>query len=437
MDILDIQENIQNLASIASQGTLEFLVAHLGTHETVLDLSNKYIFEAATKPVARMISKHYTNFNTIKVLTLQNCMLTNQTAIKLLEILSKSKNTLALKQLDIGNNRLKFTEGLAKAISKLFMKSNPTKPKTLNLQGNIVNSAKPLTSLLKTGIIFNELSLYDTCLNQEALEGLSTILSENKPILKLNLAYNNSAFKNSEMISHFAMSVSLNQYIESLDLSGNTSLKSPQSLVHLLTGLQRNRSLQEINLGSIGIGNIGVNFLSKILLNTVPISILLLENNNISSSGLQLLLQNLPPLLWKLDLSYNKFSQSSILETLGQKLNKTRTLRVLNISYAVEIGKLQSHHLISLCEGLKQNVSLTDFVCEGAKIGRDPDYFCSVIGDAISERKLSLTFKISAVNCFSTTVNHTSSFGTINNRILRSLSSIEADRDPSKSTSKI
>ena len=46
-----------------------------------------------------------------------------------------------------------------------------------------------------------------------------------------------------------------------------------------------NRSLQELNLGSIGFGNQGLALISKLLLNKVPLTSLLLENNKISSRG--------------------------------------------------------------------------------------------------------------------------------------------------------
>mmetsp|Transcript_18166 Transcript_18166/g.2959 ORF Transcript_18166/g.2959 Transcript_18166/m.2959 type:complete len:81 (-) Transcript_18166:106-348(-) len=56
--------------------------------------------------------------------------------------------------------------------------------------------------------------------------------------------------------------------------------------------------------------------------------------------------------------------------------------------------------LIIFAESITRNQSLNELICEGTKIGNDPDSFCEIIGEAIRKRKLSLTFKISAVNCF-------------------------------------
>lgn len=69
------------------------------------------------------------------------------------------------------------------------------------------------------------------------------------------------------------------------------------------------------------------------------------------------------------------------------------------MSHTIEMIELDEEILEKLSEALGKNDSLTEFYCEGVKISENPDKFCSMVNAAISLRKLSLTYKISAVNC--------------------------------------
>jgi hypothetical protein len=69
------------------------------------------------------------------------------------------------------------------------------------------------------------------------------------------------------------------------------------------------------------------------------------------------------------------------------------------MSHSFELETVEGSIVDLLCESLKKNDSLSDLMCEGVKIADDPDAFCFKLNQAIGMRKLSLTYKISAVNC--------------------------------------
>lgn len=111
-------------------------------------------------------------------------------------------------------------------------------------------------------------------------------------------------------------------------------------------------------------------------------------------------MDDLPELLSNLDISYNAINDASALLSISYHLMHSRSLRKLNISHSIELESLPHDTIDELAEAIAQNDSLSELTCEGVKLGDDPDYFCKRLGEAISVRRLSLTFKISAVNCF-------------------------------------
>ena len=60
-------------------------------------------------------------------------------------------------------------------------------------------------------------------------------------------------------------------------------------------------------------------------------------------------MKKLPPILSKVDLSYNRFAKSETLHTLGNVLLSSRVLRNLNISYSLEITELDKLDLFRFC----------------------------------------------------------------------------------------
>ena len=409
-----IQEKLKQIQSDEEEKTIEYIRSYLGKNSKVLDISNKYLIREAFDYFVAALLNHFTTYNTHKSLILENCLLNSKLLIKLMNSLNNLKIRHNVTTFDIANNQIELTEKLAEKISKFFENSFSPKQITLILQGNLISSAAVIDKLVSLKRDFKELSLYDTRLSSEALLSLSEILAKNKVILKLDLSYNPTAFTSSEVVHTFGISIGINQHIESLNLSGNSSLQKDLVFIKFLSGLSNNKSLQELTIGNLNIKDRSVKIIGKILFPQMPLMVLDLQSNCLTSKGIEILLNSLSCFITSLDVSYNDFRSNSVLETFGRYFKTTRTLRKLNISYSVELNRLNLSSLDVFCKGITENMSLGELWCEGMKIGDDPDEFCAKVGEAISNRKHSLTFKISAVNCFtgsqnSTIISHKSS----------------------------
>lgn len=402
-----IQEKLKQIQNDEEEKTIEYIRTYLGKNSKVLDISNKYLIREAFDYFVASLLNHFTTFNTHKSLILENCLLNTKLMIKLMNSLNNLKIRHNITVFDIANNQIDFTEKLAEKISKFFENSFKSKQITLNAQGNIISSASVITKLISIKRDFKELSLYDTRLSPEALLSLSEIIAKNKVIIKLDLSYNPSAFTSSDVVHSFGISIGINQHIETLNLSGNSSIQKDLAFIKFLSGISNNKSLQELIIGNLNLKDRSIKIIGKIIFPQMPLMILDLQSNCLTSKGIEILLNSLSCFIHCLDVSYNDFRSNSVLETFGKYFKTTRTLRKLNISYSVELQHLNFDCLEVFCKGITENVSLSELWCEGMKIGDDPDEFCARVGEAISNRKHSLTFKISAVNCFTGSQNST------------------------------
>jgi DNA-binding Lrp family transcriptional regulator len=405
MEMHSIQEKLKQIQTDEEEKTIEFIRSNLGRNSKILDISNKYLIKDSFDYFTASLLNHFTTFNTYKSLVLENCLLSNKLLIKLLNKLSKMKMRHNVIHLDLSNNQIEINEKLSEKISRFFEGSFKPKQITLNLQGNLIIPAMVMTKLLSVNRDFKELSLYDTRLSPEALLALSEVLAKNKVIIKLDLSYNPSAFTSSEVVHTFGISIGINSNIESLNLSGNTSIQKDLIFIKFLSGISNNKSLQELIFGNLNLKDKSLEIVAKIIFPVMPLMILDLQSNFLTAKGIDLLLGSLSYFVISLDVSYNDFRNNSVLDTFGKFFRTSRTLRKLNISYSIELQHLNHASLESFCKGITENISLGELWCEGMKIGDDPDEFCSKVGDAISNRKHSLTFKISAVNCFAGSQN--------------------------------
>lgn len=399
MDFKEMQQQLAHLRAAEDTKTVAFIRDHLETHSLVFDLSNKFLFDAACDELITALKTHYTKRNTLRKLTLQNVMLETEKLNSLLRGLLSVKKPLSLRFLDIGNNRIDLSEDSAELLSRLLSKKVNAQGKTLILQGNTLQNPQAICMLFAHASNLSELNLYDTRLSVEALTALAQALASGVKIKKLDLGYNAEAFVSVPALEAFGTGVSLNSKLEHVNLGGNHTLQKPKRLEALLNGLKGGRSLESLGFGGISLGDPGVELFLEHMANSC-VCVLDLHNNGIGAAGFQALLKDLPQCLTSLDLSYNQITDQRTLLSLAQALTRTRTLRSLNISHSIEIEEMSFKVKTALGEAIKTNDSLTEFYCEGAKIGDDPDDFCDVLGQAISERRLSLTFKISAVNCF-------------------------------------
>ena len=414
MDLLEIQDQLCQLELLEDNQTLDFIDKHYNQHLSNFDISNKYLVKNSAMYLGKMLYERISSGKTLKHLSMENCMLNEENLTQICKWLFKLKNPLGLKTLNLGNNKLIINEPISLLIKKLLDKVGRKKSVSVVFQGNAFSNSKCLQTILTSKACFTELNLYDCCVEGSCLVVLAEVIAENKYILKLDLSYNPKAFLDCEEVANFSISIGLNQHIQKLNLEGNYSLSSRPVLINFLSGLQTNKNLQKLNLASIELGDKGLSLLTKLLLDKLMLFSLDLQNNGITDKGFLILLKNLPLGLSELNVSYNLLQKNESLKALGQKLTKERTLRVLKISSAFEISCIQETAVSALCKGLRENFSLTDFICESTKIGDEPDLFCKAIGEAIASRRLSLTYKISAVNCFDSTATSMGSHSTFN-----------------------
>ena len=395
MELKEVQDELTKIKITEEIATVEFIKKIFGKHTTTLDISNHYIFDKSASTLVKLLKSYFSSKKDLKSLILQNCMITSKSLKKIIKVfIAHSKS---FKLLDISNNRLELEPTLTSNLSLLLSKT--MKLKSLKLQGNICENSQALAELFTYDIRLVELNLYDTNLSPESLNVLASVLEANRTILILNLGYNDEAFEDLEVVGTFANSIGENKCIEELNLSGNENLGNTDNLRQLSEGLKSNTSLSILRLGGINLGDFGLKLLTSTLLRELPISYLDIQNNNIQDSGFKTLISDLPETLTGLDFSYNSIRDNSSLVNFSHFLTEAKSLRKLNISHSLELESVESSLIELLCESLKKNDSLSDLMCEGVKISDDPDSFCYKLNQAIGSRKLSLTYKISAVNC--------------------------------------
>lgn len=409
MEFKQKQEELDRLKLKEELWTIEYIKKVIYLHRTVLNLSNHYIFQKSATALSSLLSAHFHKKNTLKSLVLSNCCLDEEILIILLSGLIRIDKTLSLRHIDISSNRITISMNLAQTINQLLRKSGSNKPKVIHLKGNNLMSELSVRALLSPCYPILELNLYDAGLSAEALITLSEYLGANYYIQRLDLAYNSDAFMNSSACAIFGKAISSNSNIEYLNLGGNTSFGSKEYFIPLLDSIKGNKSLIQLNLPGIGLGNHGVELICLKLFNHVPIHTLDLQNNLISNEGICQLIDLLPESLVCLDISYNQITDSSVLISLSSQLIVSRSLRKLNLSHSIELYELDSETLDYFSESLTTNESLSELTLEGVKLGINAEDFCEVIQKAISERRLSLTYKISAVKCIVPSISSRSS----------------------------
>jgi Ran GTPase-activating protein (RanGAP) involved in mRNA processing and transport len=394
MEFKEVQEEFKKLSHEEDSATLSRIKLLVSRNSPSIDLSNYFLFPRSSKSLLKSLSTSLlSKKHCLKSLVLQNCLLTGSTFTSLLKLLKKAKTPLL--ELDIANNRIQISPVHAEVISLVFSRS--AQAVCLSLKGN--NCADPLlfSSLFNTSFALKSLNLYDSCLSAESLLMLSKAISFNRAIFSLDLGFNSAAFENYVTVSSFAQSVGENSRIERLSLNENGPLAGSDCLLQLCEGLKLNRSLCGLELAGVGLTNTGISLLCASLLSHSPLPELNVQNNHISDSGLQQLLNTLPQTLSSLDLSYNTFSDPGSVAVLALTLENSKSLSSLDISHCFELEDLDDDTLRVFCSAISRNDSLTELKCEGFKVPMEPDEFCGRVRKAIEARKLSLVYRLSAI----------------------------------------
>ena len=394
MNFKDVQEKFSKLKVGEDHLTCSKLTSLQSLRGSSIDISNYFLFKKSSKLFIKTLSSIFQSKCRLKHLIMQNCMITSETLTSLLRLLTKSKAKIIT--LDLSNNRLKLDPSHARLISKMF--SSITKPKSLMIRGNTSSEANFYKELYSQDVNFKELDIYDSGMTQDSLVTISKILSLNKNISKLNLGYNSEAFVNYVNVSTFALSLSENSHIQHLVLSENESLAHPESLRQLSEGLKKNRSIISLDIAGVNLQDSGLAILVNSLFAESTISSINLSNNDLQDAGLELLCRKFPKNFTSLDISYNNFAYSNSVLALGQLLKTTKSLRKLNISHCFELDEFSDNLADLFCDCIMKNDSLANLKCEGFKVPLDPDLICSKLKNAIELRKLSLTYKFSALN---------------------------------------
>lgn len=397
MEIENLNELYRKLKKSQIDLTTNFLYENIGRHKTILDLSNKYLFERSLIKLKSLIGKAYSTQIPIKTLILQNCMLSAFSASTILSIFLNFSGKICLSQIDLGNNSINLNVALAGIIAKVLEKSSKSDHKSIILKGNMIQTPDALKTLLKCQCPIDYLSLYDCYLQPESLNALSESISDNKNIRKLDISYNSQAFISKSITYSLGMSIGLNTHLAVLKLSGNSPLSKKSLLRKLCIGLKHSSSIEKLFIGNVPLQNSGMNILRKNLKN-MNIEKLDIQNNNISSKSFIKFIHDLPFALNTLIATYNNFDDSKILKEIGNMLMTQRNLRQLNISYCLNFSNFGAEFFNAFCQGIARNRSLTEFLCEGCKIGEDPDRFCRMISQTIESRNFVMNYKISAAN---------------------------------------
>ena len=393
MEFKDIKDEFSALRQAEETETSNRIKFLFSRKFTALDLSNNYLYEKSSKLLLKMLKQAVKPKRRIKSIVLQNCMITSKVLTRILKQLSSNKTSVI--NFDISNNKLLIEPVHAEIMSNILSLSS--KPKNLILKGNNCSSPLVFSEIFSREIYLNELNLYDSKISSEALNIIANVLSLNHIIIKLNLGFNNQAFSNYVDINTFAHSISNNCFIQHLSLCNNFNLGKPEHLRQLCDGIKTNSTLRLLELGGNNIDDDGIKIILNYLLKLMPLPELNLERNKIRDFGFLVLMDEFPNTLTHLNISYNFFEENSALTALSQLLKHTKSLRKLNISSSFDLKNLNDATIDELCEALAENDSVCDFFCEGIKISKNPDEFCEKLNKAIDIRKLSLTYKVSAV----------------------------------------
>jgi hypothetical protein len=109
------------------------------------------------------------------------------------------------------------------------------------------------------------------------------VLAMNRRIRKLDLSYNPEAFAKKDAIAQFGMGVSVNEHLESLYLTGVSTLADTKNLEKLLITIRNSKTLQFLSLGGIGFDAKAINMIRKLLFKSMPLRSIDLQNNAIDS----------------------------------------------------------------------------------------------------------------------------------------------------------
>ena len=395
-EIQDLNDLYQKLKQKQINITTSFLYESVGRHKTLLDLSNKYLFDICIYQFKKLILKTYSTQLPLRYLILQNCLLTASSAHSVLSTFLSFPGKLNIILIDIGNNSITFTPSLSNLLSKLFDKSIKSESKKLKVQGNLFPDREALNPLLKNPN-FELLNLYDCCLSSEVLLALSDQLSQNVKVQKLDLSYNSGGFSLKSTVFSFGIAAGLNSNLTCLKLSGVTALSKLPYLEKLCVGLKNSASLERLVLSNIPLTDKGLKVLRKKCFDCMSIEVIDLQNTALTSVGIGKLMKKLPDGLIKLGLAYNLINEAKLLSLMGKFLGPEKNLRHLNLSYCFSFDGIETSVLNCFCRGITENRSLSELFLEGCKINDDPDEFCKLLSIAIEERKYPICFKISAV----------------------------------------
>ena len=157
----------------------------------------------------------------------------------------------------------------------------------------------------------------------------------------------------SEVCNHLSEQSDLLHHLLHLDLYNNPI--GGGGAVNLITSLAKFSTIRELHLMKTGIGFEDCKALSELLASSKHIEVLDIEENNISSDSVQLIVDGLShnyTSLKNLDMSGSNFSSGNVL-SLASVLRVNTRLKVLNIGYC----NIQSSDSVSLAKALEENTT--------------------------------------------------------------------------------
>ena len=294
--------------------------------EFTLDLSDCICLPQDVMVMAHFITKSSKQWN----LYLDNCYIRGKGLHILINVLAKSQQHHVIKSASFTSNRLQL------------------------------NSAEPLTHLLRAQASLHTLNLKHNQLGDQGVEQLAQCLQTNNMLKHLNISSNNIGDSGARSIG---LMLQRNCTLQSLFLSKNSI--GPVGVECIAEGLKNVRSsLKSLSLDINKFGQDGAKHLAEGIQMSHSLATLNISNCYIGPGGAHAIAQAIntyPKTMTNLSLECNKIIRSPLSKPIVCFLFECESLRVLNI----RCNSLGPEGTLAIAEGLRHNETLQELDISG------------------------------------------------------------------------
>ena len=292
--------------------------------EFTLDLSDCICLPQDVMVMAHFIAKSSKQWN----IYLDNCYIRGKGLHILINVLAKSQQHHVIKSASFTSNRLQL------------------------------NSAEPLTHLLRSQASLHTLNLKHNQLGDQGIEQLAQCLQTNNILKHLNISSNNIGDNGAKSIG---LMLQRNCTLQSLFLSKNSI--GPLGIECIAEGLKHS-GLKSLSLDINKFGKDGAKYLAEGIQMNQSLAILNISNCYIGPDGAHAISQAIntsPKTMINLNLECNKIIRSPLSKPTVCCLFECESLRVLNI----RCNSLGPEGTLAIAEGLRHNETLQELDISG------------------------------------------------------------------------